>query len=243
MLTGPTGCGKTTTLYAFLKELNLPTRNLVTVEDPVEYSMAGINQIQVNTKANLTFATALRSILRQDPDIIMVGEIRDEETAKMAIRAAITGHLVLSTLHTNDSVGAVARLVDMGSNAYLVADALVGVISQRLVKKLCPKCKKKHKTTTAETKMLKLDEPRYIYKACGCKYCNNTGYKGRMAIHEILTVNGKIRDCINKNATAEEIRELAQGQGLITLYDACIKSVLDGQTDMQQLLHIGVEQS
>ena len=156
-------------MYCFLKEVNKANVNIVTVEDPVEYSMDGINQIQVNPKADLTFATTLRSILRQDPDIIMVGEIRDEETAHMAIRGAITGHLVFSTLHTNDSTGAVSRLVDMGVNSYLVADALVGVISQRLVKCLCPMCKEKHKTTLNEMGLLGIDKPQFIYKPKGEK--------------------------------------------------------------------------
>lgn len=189
LLTGPTGCGKSTTLYSFLRELNKPNVNITTVEDPVEYTLEGINQIQVNVKADMTFAAALRSILRQDPDIVMIGEIRDEETAQIAIRAAITGHLVFSTLHTNDAPGAMVRLVDMGVSGYLAADALVGVISQRLVKRLCPACKKKGKTNAREMAMLGIKEPVSIYRPQGCQYCNGTGYKGRIAVHEIMYMN------------------------------------------------------
>ncbi len=241
LLTGPTGCGKSTTLYCFLKEVNKANVNIVTVEDPVEYSMDGINQIQVNPKADLTFATTLRSILRQDPDIIMVGEIRDEETAHMAIRGAITGHLVFSTLHTNDSTGAVSRLVDMGVNSYLVADALVGVISQRLVKCLCPMCKEKHKTTLNEMGLLGIDKPQFIYKPKGCKYCNGTGYKGRFAVHEILQINDKIRYAINRNLPAEELRQVAKENGLMELITSCQKSVLDGQTSIEELVSLSVD--
>lgn len=241
LLTGPTGCGKSTTLYCFLKEVNKSNVNIVTVEDPVEYSMEGINQIQVNPKADLTFATTLRSILRQDPDIIMVGEIRDEETAHMAIRGAITGHLVFSTLHTNDSTGAVARLVDMGVNSYLVADALVGVISQRLVKTLCPMCKEKHKTNTKEMNLLGINNPQFIYRPKGCKYCNDTGYKGRFAVHEILQINDKIRYAINKNVSAEELRKIAKENGLLELLESCKKSVLEGQTSIDELVSLSVD--
>ena len=185
LLTGPTGCGKSTTLYSFIKEVNDPTVNIVTVEDPVEYSMEGVNQTQVNTKANMTFAAALRSILRQDPDIIMIGEIRDEETAEIAVRSAITGHLVFSTLHTNDAVGAITRLEDMGVDNYLVADALVGVIAQRLVKRLCPMCKSTGLTNEKEMEILGINEPIEISRPCGCNFCGSTGYRGRIAVHRL----------------------------------------------------------
>ncbi|MBP5194228.1 MAG: type II/IV secretion system protein [Clostridia bacterium] len=175
LLTGPTGCGKSTTLYSFLKEKNTPQVNIITVEDPVEYTLNGVNQVQVNTKANMTFASALRSILRQDPDVIMIGEIRDEETAEIAIRAAITGHLVFSTLHTNDAPGAVNRLVDMGVSSYLVKDSLVAVISQRLVKRLCPVCKKRSKTTDEEMQLLDIPEPATIFRSVRCQFCTQTG--------------------------------------------------------------------
>lgn len=236
LLTGPTGCGKTTTLYSFLKEVNSPDVNIVTVEDPVEYTMHGINQTQVNTKANMTFATALRSILRQDPDIIMIGEIRDEETAQIGIRAAITGHLVFSTLHTNDAPGAVTRLVDMGVSSYLVGDAVVGVISQRLVKRLCPMCKKPHRATPAEMALLGLSEPQTIYQAEGCPYCNGTGYKGRLAVHEIMYVTDKLRSLINQNASIEQIRTVAQNAGMISLADSCKNAVLAGLTSVPEFV-------
>lgn len=244
LLTGPTGCGKTTTLYAFLRELNKSSKNTITVEDPVEYSMPRVNQIQINTKANMTFANALRSILRQDPDIIMVGEIRDEETAQIAIRAAITGHLVLSTLHTNDAAGAILRLVDMGIPDYLVSDAVVGIISQRLVKKLCPVCKKKVKTTPQEMKILGLDAPTYIYKPSGCNYCNNTGYRGRTAVHEIMIMNDEMRDAlISKKASLETIKALAAKNGTVSLFDAAKQLVIDGTTSIDELLRISSEDS
>ena len=242
LLTGPTGCGKSTSLYCFLKEVNKTDVNIVTVEDPVEYSMQGINQIQVNPKADLTFATALRSILRQDPDIIMVGEIRDEETAQMAVRAAITGHLVFSTLHTNDSTGAVARLTDMGANTYLVADALVGVISQRLIKKLCPICKTKHKTTKAENEMLGLESSVEIFEPKGCKACGYSGFKGRMAVNEIMYVNEKIRNEINKGSSAEKLREVAKENGLIELNESCRMCVIEGDTSISEFININVSE-
>ena len=236
LLTGPTGCGKSTTLYSFLKELNREEVNIVTVEDPVEYTLHGVNQTQVNTKANLTFASALRSILRQDPNIIMIGEIRDEETAQIAIRAAITGHLVFSTLHTNDAVGSINRLIDMGIPPYLVADAVVGAIAQRLVKKLCPKCKQKTISTVSEQNLLKLDSPREIYHPVGCPYCNHTGYKGRIAVHEIMYVNDKIRDAINNRSTLYELKCLSKENGMSTLWESCKNLVLDGIVSISELI-------
>lgn len=236
LLTGPTGCGKSTTLYSFLKELNKDDVNIVTVEDPVEYTLHGINQTQVNNKANLTFATALRSILRQDPNIIMIGEIRDEETAQIAIRAAITGHLVFSTLHTNDAPGSINRLIDMGVEPYLVADAVVGVITQRLVKKLCPQCKTKVTTTPAEIQMLKLSAPAEIYQPKGCPFCNNTGYRGRTAVHEIMYMNDKLRNSINDKSYLENLRTLAEQNGMVPLWDACRDLVLEGVTDVAELM-------
>ena len=202
LLTGPTGCGKTMTLYSFLRELNRSDVNVTTVEDTVEYTLEGINQIQVNVKADMTFAAALCSILRQDPDIVMIGEIRDEETAEIALRAAITGHLVFSTLHTNDAPGAVTRLVDMGVSDYLVADALVGVISQRLVKRLCLACKKKERANAREMAMLGVKEPVSIYRPQGCQYCGGTGYKGRIAVHEIMYMNDAIRNAVLEKQNA-----------------------------------------
>ncbi len=238
LLTGPTGSGKTTTLYSFIRQLNKPNVNIVTIEDPVEFSMESINQIQVNNKADLTFASSLRSILRQDPDIIMVGEIRDEETAQIAIRAAITGHLVLSTLHTNEAPGAVTRLIDMGVESYLVSDALVAVISQRLLKRLCPHCRKQVMTTPEQRKALGLKEDALIYEANGCPYCNNTGYRGRLAVHEIMYLNDELREIISTpGATIEEIREAAITKaGMTPLFQSARQAVLKGQTGYKDLL-------
>lgn len=241
LLTGPTGCGKSTTLYSFLKELNKPEVNIVTVEDPVEYTLNGVNQTQVNTKANMTFASALRSILRQDPDIIMIGEIRDEETAQIAIRAAITGHLVFSTLHTNDAPGAIVRMTDMGVEDYLVSDALVGVIAQRLVKRLCPACKKRGKTTQREMEILGLSEPQTIYRPQGCQYCNGTGYKGRIAIHEIMYLNDNMRQAAIKEKSLEVLRALAKENGMNSLWQSCREYVLSGVTSIQELMTLDSE--
>ena len=241
LLTGPTGCGKTTTLYSFLKEINTDTVNIVTVEDPVEYTMAGVNQTQVNPKANMTFAAALRSILRQDPDIIMIGEIRDEETAEIAVRAAITGHLVFSTLHTNDAPGAIVRLEDMGVKDYLVGDALGGVIAQRLVKRLCPACKKRGKTNTKEMAALGITEPVTISRPQGCQFCNNTGYKGRVAVHEIMYMNESMRDVIATKPDIETLRDKAEENGMRTLYEAGKDLVLKGITSIQELESLASE--
>ena len=236
LMTGPTGCGKSTTLYSFLRELNKEDVNIITVEDPVEYTLFGINQTQVNTKADMTFAAALRSILRQDPDVIMIGEIRDEETAQIAIRAAITGHLVFSTLHTNDAPGALTRLMDMGVSSYLVADSLVGVISQRLVKRLCPMCKKKGKTNAREMAMLGISAPVSICRPMGCQFCNNTGYKGRIAVHEIMYLNESIRGALSKNITTEQLREVAIKNGMVPMWNACREYVFKGITSLQELM-------
>lgn len=241
LLTGPTGCGKTTTLYSFLKETNDSTKNIVTVEDPVEYVMQGINQTQVNTKANMTFAAALRSILRQDPDIIMVGEIRDEETAQIAVRSAITGHLVFSTLHTNDAPGAIVRLGDMGVPKYLVADALVGVIAQRLVKRLCPACKKKGRTTAKEMSVLGIDEPVSIARPQGCQFCNHTGYKGRIAVHEIMYMNDNIRAAVMSESDPEKLRKISVENGMVPLWNSCRNLVFNGYTSIQELMTLSVE--
>ena len=238
LVSGPTGSGKTTTLYTVLKELNRPEVNIITVEDPVEYKLEGINQVQVNTKAGLTFVSGLRSILRQDPDIIMIGEIRDAETAQIAIRASITGHLVLSTIHTNDSASSVARLVDMGIEPYLVSSSVVGVIAQRLVKKICPHCKVSYRPDHAEMMMLKLKEPKMLYRGEGCNYCNNTGYKGRTAIHEIMVVNREIRELIDRRATTDQLRQMAARFGTKTLRESCIELVLDGTTTTAELTKV-----
>ncbi len=238
LVSGPTGSGKTTTLYTVLKDLNQPTTNIVTVEDPVEYRMDGVNQVQVNVRAGMTFATGLRSILRQDPDIILVGEIRDSETAEIAIRASITGHLVLSTIHTNDAASTVTRLVDMGIDPYLVSSSVVGIISQRLVRKICPRCKESYKTSHAEAMQLKLREPKVIFRGTGCPECNGSGYKGRTAIHEILVVTKEIRELIDRRASDDQIRTVAGRQGTTTLMDACIELVLQGITTTQEMIKV-----
>jgi len=239
LLTGPTGCGKSTTLYSFIQEIsNNKDVNIITVEDPVEYTIEGVNQVQVNNKANLTFASALRSILRQDPNVIMIGEIRDEETAEIAIRSSITGHLVLSTLHTNDAPGAVSRLVDMGVEPFFVSDALSGVIAQRLVRKLCPHCKKAKQTNQSEMKMLGIKSAQRIYQPVGCPACNGTGYNGRIGIHEVLEVDDDIKYLIQKGGTTKEIRQKARENGMQTLKDTCVKAILIGETSINELLEV-----
>lgn len=238
LLTGPTGSGKTTTLYAVLKELNQINKNIITVEDPVEYRLTGINQVQVNAKAGLTFASGLRSILRQDPDIVMVGEIRDAETAQIATRASITGHLVLSTLHTNDTASTISRLEDMGIETFMVSSAVVGIIAQRLVKKICPKCKKPYTTGAEEMKALQLDEPTKIYRGQGCNSCDGTGYSGRTAIHEILVMDREIRTMINKNENTDKIKDEARQKGMMTLNESCKELVLSGVTTVDEMIKI-----
>ena len=240
LVTGPTGSGKTTTLYAILNELNKEARNIITIEDPVEYKLEGINQVQVNTKAGLTFAKGLRSILRQDPDIIMVGEIRDSETAKIAIRASITGHLVLSTLHTNDCPSSIIRLIDMGVEPYLVSSAIIGVISQRLVKKLCPHCKLPYKPSHSEKSLLGLEQEDSVilYKAIGCNRCNN-GFMGRRAVHEVMVVNENMRELISKRASVDEIRAKAINSGMTTLLNNSIRLALEGVTTLEECLRAG----
>lgn len=234
LMTGPTGSGKSTSLYAFLRYLNKEDTNIITVEDPVENQITGINQVQVNPKANLTFATALRSILRQDPNVIMIGEIRDEETAQIATRAAITGHLVLSTIHTNDAAGVVPRLINMGIPSYLVADALLGSISQRLVRKLCPNCKVESETTPAEMKMLGIDKPAKIYRQCGCKACNNTGYSGRIGVFEILVVNDKVKEAImSDDFTSDMLNKIVEKE-MPTILDNARDRVLAGETSIEE---------
>ena len=236
LVTGPTGSGKTTTLYAALGEIAKPNVNVVTVEDPVEKNIDGINQVQVNTKAGMTFAAALRSILRQDPDIVMIGEMRDSETADIAIRAAITGHLVLSTLHTNDAASTVVRLVDMGVAPYMVATSLIGVIAQRLVKVLCPKCKTARYSTEEENQLMGIDHSIQIFDACGCPECNNTGYRGRTAIHEIIHCSTNVKTIIAANGTKEEIEAAAKANGTKLLRENVSELVQVGQTSITELI-------
>lgn len=243
LVTGPTGSGKSTTLYTALSELNNEEVNIITVEDPVEANIDGINQVQVNPKAELTFASALRSILRQDPDIIMIGEIRDGETAQIAVQASITGHLVVSTLHTNSAAATISRLEDMGIESYLLADSLVGIIAQRLVRRLCPNCKKEHYATEDEKKVMNIDENGdiLIYEAAGCEKCDNTGYTGRIGIYEILTVTQNIKNLISRRATADEVARAAQTEGMHTLRQSATKLVLEGTTSYKEMLRTTFE--
>ncbi|KOA21420.1 type II secretion system protein E [Clostridium homopropionicum DSM 5847] len=237
LVTGPTGSGKSTTLYSMLNELNGIKSNIITVEDPVEYMMEGINQVNVNTKAGLTFATGLRAILRQDPDIIMIGEIRDNETAEIAVRAAITGHLVLSTIHTNDAASAIVRLEDMGIEQYLVAASLTGVIAQRLVKKICPKCKEAYDANEAEKNLLgeEPENPLKLYRGVGCNYCNNTGYYGRTGIYEIMEITREHRVIMQGSHDLDEIRKISIENGAKTLKMSCVDLVLRGETTIDEL--------
>lgn len=246
LVTGPTGSGKSTTLYATLAEISTLEKNVITLEDPVERRMAGINQVQMNNRAGMTFAAALRSVLRSDPDIVMVGEIRDGETAKIAVEAALTGHMVLSTLHTNDAAGAVTRLEEMGVEPFLTASSLVGVLAQRLVRKLCPKCKEEYTLTREE--MLKIlpdfpvdeypQEVYKVYKPKGCLTCNNTGYKGREAVFEFLTVTEEMKKLILDRANGAQIKKLAMEQGMFTLKNEGIYKVMEGKTSIEELLRV-----
>lgn len=243
LLTGPTGSGKSTTLSVVLKMLNKDNINIITVEDPVEHMIEGINQVATNSKIGFDFACALRAILRQDPDIIMLGEIRDSETSAIAIRAAITGHLVLSTLHTNDAASSIPRLIDMGTEAYMVGAAVKGVISQRLVRKLCLKCRIKHEVTTSESKLYNIPEGTQVYEARGCTACNQTGYKGRLAVHEVLTIDSYLEALISSGKTSkEEIKAEAINRGMRTLWDNALYNVLQGKTTIEEMLKIAYEQ-
>ena len=234
LLTGPTGSGKSTTLYTFLRYLAKEDINIMTIEDPVENEIAGINQVQVNPKANLTFATALRSFLRQDPNIIMIGEIRDEETAQIATRAAITGHLVLSSIHTNDAASVVARLVNMGIPKYLVADSLLGAISQRLVRKLCHKCKVSKMTNATEMQLLQLNEPAKIFEPIGCPHCNNTGYHGRIGVFEIMVLTDEIKGIIMSDDFTSEKIATAVEKNMPTILKNTRERVLRGETSIEE---------
>ena len=235
LVTGPTGSGKSTTLYTALSELNTEDVNIITVEDPVEANIDGINQVHVNTKAELTFASALRSILRQDPDIIMIGEIRDGETASIAVQASITGHMVVSTLHTNSAASTITRLEDMGIEPYLLADALVGVIAQRLVRRLCPECKKPRKATEEEKILLNIEVDRevQVYQPCGCSKCDNVGYKGRIGVYEIMEVTHDLKRVIAKNGNADMIKQKALEEGMSTLRMSATQCVLEGITTIE----------
>ena len=240
LVTGPTGSGKSTTLYTVLNELNAEDVNIVTVEDPVEFTIDGINQVNVNTKAGLTFASGLRSILRQDPDVVMIGEIRDEETAEIAVRAAITGHLVLSTLHTNDAPSTITRLVDMGIAPYLVATSLTGVIAQRLVKRVCPHCKVAYEASEQERQYLKeeLASSLTLHRGTGCGQCNQTGYLGRTGVYEIMELTREHLDAIHQSNDSNLITDIAVKNGMITLAQSCKELVLSGVTTVGEMKSI-----
>ncbi|MBC7542914.1 MAG: type II/IV secretion system protein [Candidatus Sericytochromatia bacterium] len=240
LITGPTGSGKTSTLYASLMQVQDPTLNIVTIEDPIEYQLAGINQVQVHPKAGLTFANGLRSILRQDPDVIMVGEIRDAETASTVFQSALTGHLVLSTIHTNDSVSAVTRLIDMGIEPYLIASATIGVVAQRLVRLICLECKMPDRPDAALLMQLGLqpDEPGDFARGQGCAHCFQTGYRGREAIVEVLLITPTIRDMIHDRSPDPDIRRLALKEGMVGLTDAGINKAKAGRTTIEELVRV-----
>lgn len=242
LVTGPTGSGKTTTLYAALSKINSPDKNIITIEDPVEYQLRGIGQIQVNPKIDLTFASGLRSIVRQDPDVILVGEIRDLETAEIAIHAALTGHLVFSTLHTNDAAGAITRLIDMGIEPFLVSSSVNAIVAQRLVRLVCPECKMPFKPDDESLKQVEIDPEKIkgkeLYRGSGCDYCMHTGYKGRTGIYEILIVDDRIRPLIMRNADSNEIKRAAVSAGMITLREDGVRKVIDGLTTIEEVIRV-----
>ena len=240
LLTGPTGSGKSTTLYATLQKLNSVTKNIITIEDPIERTIDGINQIAVNTKAGLTFAKGLRSIVRQDPNIIMVGEIRDAETARIAVQAALTGHLVFSTLHTNSAVGAVTRLLDIGIEPFLLAAALRGVVAQRLVRRICIDCQKQYEASEMELAALGCDncESFRLNKGSGCENCNHTGYKGRIAVQEVLEITPVLQKAIIQGAEENVLLKLASDAHFTSLSDDCREKVLTGKTTVEELMRI-----
>ena len=246
LATGPTGSGKSTTLYAALSRINSPEKNIITIEDPIEYQLKGVGQMQVNPKIELTFASGLRSILRQDPDVIMVGEIRDTETAEIAIQAALTGHLVFSTLHTNDSFGSVTRLVEMGIEPFLVSSSILAVLAQRLVRRLCPECRAPYTPTTTELQRIGINAAGFagkIYKAAGCRACRNTGYRGRIAIQELMIMEDDIRTLVMQNADAATIRRSCQAKGMKLLRQDGAERVLVGETTISELLRMTQEEN
>lgn len=241
LVTGPTGSGKSTTLHSFLQEVSTPDKNIITVEDPIEYKSNNINQIQVNNKVGLTFAEGLRSILRQDPDVIMVGEIRDEETARIAIKAAQTGHLVFSTLHTNNSTASIIRLIDMGIEPFLISSSVIGVIAQRLVKVLCNSCKLEHITNEEENNLLGLKKSISIFKEKGCSKCNNTGYSGRKAVGEILTIDTNLKKIIKKDIDDVTLREFYIKNNNLTLQKQFKQMVINGKTSIKEIVRLGIK--
>jgi general secretion pathway protein E len=238
LVTGPTGSGKTTTLYSALSRLDRKTRNILTVEDPIEYELDGVGQTQVNPRIEMTFARALRSILRQDPDVVMIGEIRDLETAQIAVQASLTGHLVLATLHTNDAPGAVTRLLDMGIEPYLLASTLNGVLAQRLVRKLCPECRTPYEPDEAERTIFGRHLPERLFRAAGCGACNFTGYKGRTGIYELMTVDEDMRKLIHDTVAERELRAHGVRGGMIRLREDGLCWVREGVTALDEVLRV-----
>lgn len=238
LVCGPTGSGKTTTLYSILNVLNSVEKNIITIEDPVEYNFKGINQMQVNSKIGFDFANGLRSILRQDPDIIMVGEIRDNETAEISVRSALTGHLVLSTIHTNDAVGTITRFIDMGIEPFLLSSTVIGIVAQRLVRKICPGCAEEYMSDEREMHLLGVKEPVRLKHGRGCPVCNGTGYKGRTAIVELLEVDRDIKNLIDSNQTENVIEKAAVDKGMKLLRDSCVEKVLQGVTTVDEMIRV-----
>jgi general secretion pathway protein E/type IV pilus assembly protein PilB len=247
LVTGPTGSGKTTTLYGCLNFINKPDKKLITVEDPVEYQMSGINQVQVNADIGMTFPAALRSILRQAPNIIMIGEIRDAETANIAINASLTGHLVFSTLHTNDAPSAVARLVDIGVQPFLVSSAVRAILAQRLVRRLCPKCKQPDELSEKQMSALGIDYSQLgqasVMRAVGCDACKNLGYKGRMGLFEIFLIDDEVRHMVNNHASTVELRKRAREMGMRTLREDGVRKVLAGMTTAEEVIGVTMADS
>ena len=236
-MTGPTGSGKTTTLYAALQQMDRQQRNIMTVEDPVEYDLPGVSQTQINLRAGMTFARGLRAILRQDPDVILIGEIRDGETAEIATQASLTGHLVLSTLHTNTAAGAITRLQDLGVDSFLLASTVRGIISQRLMRKLCPHCRKEVATDDYQSNLLNVKQGTTIYESHGCEKCNNTGFVGRQALFELVTVNAELQSLIHKNAGEIELEQSIR-QEVPSIREAGFNLVREGVTTIEEVLRV-----
>jgi general secretion pathway protein E len=241
LVTGPTGSGKTTTLYAAINRINSTEKNIITIEDPIEYELRKVGQIQVNPKTDLTFARGLRSILRHDPDIIMVGEIRDLETVEIAVQASLTGHLVFSTLHTNDAAGALTRLVEMGVEPFLIASSLLAAVAQRLVRTICPFCKESYRPDKSTLKELGLPEDQVFYRGKGCEKCMDTGYRGRTGIFELLVLDNEIRDLVKGNADSVTIKQAGMRKGMTTLFEDGLKKVQSGITTLDEVMRVSQE--
>lgn len=242
LVTGPTGSGKSTTLHALLQQIVTPEKNIITIEDPVEYKSDNINQIQVNNKVGLTFANGLRSILRQDPDIIMLGEIRDKESASISVQAALTGHLLFSTLHTNRATASVTRLIDMGVEKFLISSSLLGVLAQRLVRRLCDACKEEDNLAEQYHDDFGIDSNTKIYKAKGCKHCNFTGYSSRIAIGEFFVLNEEVKEYLRGDVDDITLLKMAKSQGMITLDEQLKQMIIEGKTSLDEAIRIGIKE-